>query len=125
MITLQQLQLGGNDKIMRIATNIIWDTDDSEITLPTEIIIPVDMDDEEDISNYLSFVTGFCHKGYNIINIFRISISLSCFIPEFIMEIPVPYNQDPEEYINQFLDNILNNDLRYNVEWDFLSTEGE
>ena len=50
------------------ATNIIWDTDgDMEIlsTLPTEIEIPSDIEDDEDeISDYLSDVTGFCHKGF-------------------------------------------------------------
>lgn len=50
------------------ATNIIWDTDgDMEIlsTLPTEIEIPSDIEDDEDeISDYLSDVTGFCHNGF-------------------------------------------------------------
>lgn len=48
------------------AVNIIWDADNEEdITLlPTEIKIPKGMTDEDDISDYLSHMTGFCHKGY-------------------------------------------------------------
>lgn len=43
----------------------------------------------------------------------------SCFISEFEMIIPVPDNRDSEEYIDELLDGILNDDLKYNVEWDF------
>lgn len=47
---------------------IIWDINDDEngkivINPPPEIEIPDGMD-EEKISDYLSDVTGFCHKGY-------------------------------------------------------------
>ena len=50
------------------ATNIKWDVDfeeDLEI-LPTEIEIPEDMTDEEEISDYLSNATGFCHNGFKL-----------------------------------------------------------
>ena len=48
------------------ATNIIWDADDPEDLegLPTEIDIPEGMTDEDTISDYLSDLTGFCHKGF-------------------------------------------------------------
>lgn len=53
------------------ATDIIWDTDNPEDDpvlpppdLPTEIEIPDGMTDEDEISDYLSDVTGFCHKGF-------------------------------------------------------------
>lgn len=46
-------------------------------------------------------------------------VKTSCFIPEFEMIIPVPDNRDSEEYIDELLDGILNDDLKYNVEWDF------
>ena len=50
------------------AINIKWDIDDDdEKSLPTEIIIPNDMTDEEEISDYLSNVTGFCHQGYDLV----------------------------------------------------------
>lgn len=53
------------------ATNIIWDVDfedfDSEAdVLPNEIEIPDGMEDEEEISDYISDVTGFCHKGFDL-----------------------------------------------------------
>lgn len=46
------------------AMNIIWDTDGEDISLPTEIDIPEGMEDEEEISDYLSETTGYCHKGF-------------------------------------------------------------
>ena len=36
------------------------------------------------------------------------------------MTISIPENCDAEEYIDELLDSILNGDLRYNVEWDFV-----
>lgn len=51
------------------AVNIQWDTDgDQELfnELPTEIDIPDGMDDEDEISDYISDVTGFCHYGFEI-----------------------------------------------------------
>lgn len=51
------------------AVNIKWDTDgDMELLekLPTEIEIPEDMEDEEEISDYLSDETGFCHCGFDL-----------------------------------------------------------
>lgn len=47
------------------ATNILWDTDyDDDGELPTEIDIPEGMTNEDEISYYLSEVTGYCHQGY-------------------------------------------------------------
>ena len=55
------------------ATNIEWDIDDEYTeeekedllaTLPTEIEIPEGMTDEDEISDFLSDETGFCHKGF-------------------------------------------------------------
>lgn len=49
------------------AKNIQWDTDpDDEVGLPTEIDIPEGLVDEDEISDYLSNLTGFCHKGFEI-----------------------------------------------------------
>lgn len=61
-------------KVMK-AINIIWDVDNKEglDMLPSEIEIPEDMIDEagevddDEISDYLSDVTGFCHKGYELV----------------------------------------------------------
>lgn len=54
-----------------VATNIEWDTDgDKEVLkeLPTEIEIPdwIDEDDYDEIENYLSDVTGYCHFGFSL-----------------------------------------------------------
>jgi hypothetical protein len=57
------------------AINIEWDLSDDDleesdlenINLPTEIEIPEDMTDEEEISDYLSDVTGFCHYGFELV----------------------------------------------------------
>ena len=51
------------------AINIIWDVDDMEEleNLPTEIEIPDYIDQEDDeISDYISDVTGFCHCGFEL-----------------------------------------------------------
>lgn len=53
------------------AVNINWDTDgDNDIakSLPDEIQIPDWMEDEDEISDYLSDVTGFCHFGFSLID---------------------------------------------------------
>lgn len=52
-------------KQMLKATNILWDIDyDDDGELPTEIDIPERITDEDEISDYLSEVTGYCHQGY-------------------------------------------------------------
>ena len=47
------------------AVHIQWDADEPDELegLPTEIQIPDGMEDEDEISDYLSDVTGFCHRG--------------------------------------------------------------
>ena len=48
--------------------NIKWDIDyDDNGNLPTEIDIPEGMTDEDDISDYLSDVTGYCHQGFELV----------------------------------------------------------
>lgn len=52
------------------AINIQWDTDsklDLEL-LPKEIDIPSEITDEDEISDYLSNITGFCHYGFELDN---------------------------------------------------------
>lgn len=52
--------------------NIGYDTDGEVVELPTEleIEVPDDLTEQEDIEDYLSDeisnVTGFCHKGFLI-----------------------------------------------------------
>ena len=52
------------------AINIEWDVDYEEERedLPTEIDIPEGMIDEEEISDYISDVTGFCHYGFELVD---------------------------------------------------------
>ncbi len=53
------------------AVNIKWDTDgDMKVfnDLPTEMEIPEGMTDGEEISDYLSDETGFCHAGFELID---------------------------------------------------------
>ena len=52
------------------AFSIIWDVDEGDdVCLPSEVEIPADIDpdDEERISDYLSDLTGFCHKGFCLV----------------------------------------------------------
>lgn len=53
------------------AVNIEWDTDGDMTlleSLPKEIEIPEDIEDEDEdeISDYLTDETGFCHFGFEI-----------------------------------------------------------
>lgn len=53
------------------AINIKWDTDgDHELLkqLPTEMEIPKGIVGEDEISNYLSDKTGFCHYGFDLVD---------------------------------------------------------
>ena len=52
------------------AINIEWDTDgDLNLleSLPKEMEIPEGMEDEDEISDWLSNETGFCHNGFKLI----------------------------------------------------------
>lgn len=49
-----------------------------------------------------------------------ISVSFSCFAPSVIMKVIIPEGRDEEEYIDELLDAILNEEFRYNCEWDFV-----
>lgn len=49
------------------AINIQWDKDGADVDLPDEIEIPEGMTDEDEISDYLSDKTGFCHLGYELV----------------------------------------------------------
>ena len=52
------------------AVNIKWDVDFEEDLemLSTEIEIPNGMTDEEEISDYISDETGFCHYGFEMVD---------------------------------------------------------
>lgn len=51
------------------ATNIQWDIDPeykNEVSLPSEIEIPDNITDEDEISDYISNQTGYCHCGFTL-----------------------------------------------------------
>ena len=67
MISLCKIHLKGRDSFLK-AINIEWDIDDGDdVTLPDEIVIPEHMVDEDEISDYISDLTGYCHKGFALI----------------------------------------------------------
>ena len=49
-----------------IAYKIDWDTDGEDISLPNEIEIPERLTDLDELSDYITSVTGFCHKGFGV-----------------------------------------------------------
>lgn len=60
------------------AINILWDTDSNQEVLkqlPKEIEIPEDITDEDEISDYISDVTGFCHKGFELLKDYYIPVT--------------------------------------------------
>ena len=52
------------------AINIKWDVDFEEDLemLPNEIEIPNGMEDEDEISDYITDKTGFCHCGFELVD---------------------------------------------------------
>ena len=50
------------------AINIDWDVEDDVDFLPNEIEIPSGMTDEDEISDYITDKTGFCHLGFELID---------------------------------------------------------
>ena len=60
------------------AVNIQWDTDgDQELfgNLPKEIQIPNGVTDEDDISDYITELTGFCHFGFELEQEFNVTFT--------------------------------------------------
>ena len=51
------------------AINIQWDVDNEEDfdSLPQRVILPEGMTDDDEISDYLSDLTGFCHRGFSLV----------------------------------------------------------
>ena len=52
-----------------VAINIQWDVDnEGDLNyLPQKVILPEGMTDDDEISDYLSNLTGFCHCGFSLI----------------------------------------------------------
>lgn len=41
-------------------------------------------------------------------------------LPSFIAILEIPDDRDAEEYIDEYFDLILSDDVRYNAEWEFV-----
>lgn len=54
-----------------VAINIQWDVDNKEDLdgLPQRVVLPEGMTDDDEISDYLSNLTGFCHYGFSTVKI--------------------------------------------------------
>lgn len=52
-----------------VAINIQWDVDNEEDLdgLPQRVVLPEGMTDDDEISDYLSDLTGFCHYGFSTV----------------------------------------------------------
>lgn len=61
------------------AVNIKWDTDNENVELPSEIEIPTGMLDTEEISDYLTNKTGYCHFGFELADKPIMEISELCY----------------------------------------------
>lgn len=96
------------------AVNIVWDTDGENVKLPNEIELPFGMFDEDEISDYISDETGFCHYGFELI------VGLCSFpdddkdyckyfeVPErWLMEILESMNDRKGVDLERFLDNYI------------------
>ena len=51
------------------AINIQWDVDYEEDLnyLPQKVVLPKGMTNDDEISDYLSDLTGFCHRGFSLV----------------------------------------------------------
>lgn len=72
------------------AINIKWDVDDEKDleNLPKEIYVPLEMTDEEEISDYITDLTGFCHKGFELVERLHIAMAYT-FVGDTGIDIPV------------------------------------
>ena len=48
------------------AENIKWDTDGNDVSLPTEMVVTEYLEDLDEISDWLSEQTGYCHDGFTL-----------------------------------------------------------
>lgn len=93
------------------ATDILWAVDCEEDLefLPTEIDIPDGMEDEEEIADYISDVTGFCHYGFEL-NIMDKKENMSPLLEEVIEKLECcdiePTKENIKKQINEYIKNL-------------------
>lgn len=111
------------------AINIVWDVDGEnnpeEIleSLPTEMKIPAGMTDVDEISDYLSDETGFCHKGFNLVK--TLGVTVQCMaVYNSSIDVPVGMSRNEAiEYAKKHLDEISCGELEYVPDSDVLDEE--
>lgn len=104
---------------MRI-TNIIWDTDGISVDdLPWEVTLDDNIPVEE-VADCLSDMYGWCVSSFLAYHDAVIKLYPGSSMIPIKMTIPVPVNRDTEEYIDEYLDGLLSDFVRYNCEWEFL-----
>lgn len=85
-----------------IAKNIKWDIDKDYLRdLPKEMEIPVGMRDIEEISDYLSDETGYCHEGFDLDNMSNTNLYLIDF--KYISDTSSHSSNIPDEICYQCL----------------------
>lgn len=102
-----------------LISNIIWDTDSENQTLPTEIYIP-DHVEEDDIADYLSDLYGRCVNGFVIDKMYKIKNALNQLDVKWAIcdktvciefwthiagqDVPTEFEYDgtAEDFVNQF-----------------------
>ena len=91
------------------AINIIWDVDYEEDleNLPTEIEIPEGMVDEEEISDYITDTTEYCHKGFELVEKYYYDIVASicteiCRTDSHLVCGGFKTEEDAVDYINKY-----------------------
>lgn len=74
-------------------TGIVWDTYGEDVDLPTEVEVPDDMDDEDDIADYLCDRFGYCIDSLGNIEWGTREVCVSCEVTAIYSEyIKVPKN---------------------------------
>lgn len=87
------------------AHDIQWDVDSPEVlaTLPIEIVIPPDVA-EDDIADFISDQTGFCHKGFQLKRVSACRCGCDRFYAHQACRLSVVVNSD-----NFFVENVGGN----------------
>lgn len=91
------------------AINIIWDVDFKEDleNLPTELQIPEGITDEEEISDYITNSTGFCHKGFELTEKYYYDVVASicnetCRNDSYLVFSGLKTEEEAMNYINKY-----------------------
>ena len=111
------------------AINIVWDVDGEDNpeeileNVPTEMEIPAGMTDVDEISDYLSDETGFCHKGFNLVKTLNVTAFCKAVYNSSI-DVPADMNIDEAiAYAKEHLDEIPCGEMEYISDSDVLDED--